>query len=178
MIITVGGPPGSGKTTVAMRLAEDCEFFLITSGNIFREMAEKRKMSLEDFGRLSEKDRGIDTELDEIVIREAKERCREGSVVVEGRLAAHMVERSGLAAFKVWIDAPLEVRVGRIAGREGKGKDEVEREILERERSERTRYEKIYGIDLADLAIYDLIIDSKAITPDEVVNIIREKVGI
>jgi predicted cytidylate kinase len=178
MIITVGGPPGSGKTTVARRLAEDCDFFLITSGNIFREMAEKRKMSLEDFGKLSEKDKSIDTELDDMVVREVKERCKKGSVVVEGRLAAHMAERSELAAFKVWIEAPLDIRVERIAGREGKGKYEVEREILERERSERTRYEKIYDIDLSDLAIYDLIIDSRDITPEEVANIIREKVGI
>jgi predicted cytidylate kinase len=89
-----------------------------------------------------------------------------------------MAERSGLNAFKVWIDAPLDVRVSRIAGREGKDLDQVRNEILERERSERTRYEKIYQIDLADLAIYDLVIDSRDITPEKVVGIIREKVGI
>lgn len=178
MIITIGGPPGSGKTTVARELAKDCNLFLITSGNVFREMAERRNMSLEDFGRYSESDERVDTELDELVVDEVKERCKESDVVVEGRLAAHMVERGGLAAFKVWIDAPLDVRTERISGREGKSKDEVEKEIIERERSERTRYEKIYGIALTDLAIYDLVIDSRDISPVQVVKIIREKVGI
>jgi predicted cytidylate kinase len=178
MIVTIGGPPGSGKTTVARQLASDCNLFLITSGNIFREMAERSKMSLEDFGRFSETDERVDIELDEKVIDEVKERSKDKDVVVDGRLAAHMVERKGLKAFKVWIDAPLDVRVGRIAGREGKSLDRVRNEIMERERSERARYERIYGIDLTDTAIYDLTIDSRDITPKEVVGVIREKVGI
>ena len=40
-------------------------------------------------------------------------------------------------------------------------------EGLERQVVERSRYLALYGIDLADLSIYDLILDSGKLAPDE-----------
>jgi cytidylate kinase len=41
-------------------------------------------------------------------------------------------------------------------------------ENTERQQVERDRYLALYGIDLADLSIYDLVLDSGVLTPDEV----------
>ena len=51
------------------------------------------------------------------------------------------------------------------------------KEIRERERSERARYSKVYGIDVRDPSVFDLVVDSSSKTPDAVVAIIAERVA-
>src|SRR5439155_1370793 len=77
---------------------------------------------------------------------------------------------------KVLIDAPLAVRAKRIASREATTVEDAKREILARERSERIRYKSIYGIDVGDTRIFDLVIDSRDRTPDEIVAMIAARV--
>ena len=74
------------------------------------------------------------------------------------------------------IDAPLAVRAKRIATREGTTVEDAKREISTRERSERIRYKSIYGIDVGDTRIFDLVIDSRDRTPDEIVAMIAARV--
>jgi len=46
-----------------------------------------------------------------------------------------------------------------------------------REESEKRRYREIYGINFEDLSIYDLVVDSNDLTPEEVVECIIEGIG-
>ena len=62
--ITISGLPGTGKTTVAKLLEKRLGLRYVYSGEIFREMAKKHKMSLEEFGKYCETHREIDEELD------------------------------------------------------------------------------------------------------------------
>jgi len=82
-------------------------------------------------------------------------------MVLEGRLAGHMCARGHVKAFKVWIDAPVEVRAARIAEREKKVPSDVKSAMLVREESERTRYREIYKIDFSSTSVYDLVLDSR-----------------
>jgi len=178
MIITISGPPGSGKTTIARLLAREHNRPLISSGQIFRRMARERGMSLKDFGVQASLDHSIDTKLDEEVLAMVEEHTKKGNdLVVEGRLSGHMLLRKGIDSFKVWVDAPLVVRAMRVAGRENKSLAETKKEIEERERIERKRYEEIYGIDMGDLSIYDMIIDSSDKKPKEILLSILSRVN-
>jgi cytidylate kinase len=75
----------------------------------------------------------------------------------------------------VLLDADINVRVGRIMKREQGNVVERKKEILKREKSEATRYKKYYGIDVRDTSIFDVIIDASEKTPEEIMEIIVER---
>jgi len=178
MILAVGGPPGSGKTTVAERWAAARGYVLVSAGMRFRAMAKARGISLEAFGKAAEADPEIDRALDAAVLAEILSKEASGaSVVVDGRIQGYLLAKQGIPCIKVLIDAPLAVRAQRIATREGKSVQDAKREIVARERSERVRYRQIYGIDLRDTRIFDLVLDSGRKTPDEIVAAIAARVG-
>ena len=135
------------------------------------ETAKKYKMSLEDFGKFCEKNSEVDKELDEKQVKILKK----GNVIIEGRLAGWLAYRNNIPSFKIFIDANLNTRVKRIINREDGDIEKRKNEIIERERSEFTRYKKYYDIDIDDISIYDLVVDSTDKTPEEIVNLILEK---
>jgi len=177
MIVAVGGPPGSGKTTVAERFAQAHAYALVSAGLKFRQMAKDRGLGLEAFGKAAEVDPEIDRSLDHAVLEEILRKdslCRD--VIVDGRIQAHLLTLRRIPCFKVLIDAPLRVRAERVGGREKKEPEAAEREISLREASERLRYKTLYGIDLADRSVYDLVIDSSDKTPDQIVELVWSQV--
>lgn len=165
MIISVSGLPGSGTTTASKLLSEKTDMKLISSGEVFREMAKERDMSLQEFSDLAEKNEEIDKRLDKKMIKKAEE-----GTILEGRLTGHLLEKSEKDAFKIWLKAPLDVRVNRIADREMvKNKDKLKKRVVKREKSERKRYKDYYNIDLTDTSIYDMTLDSRKNSPDQIV---------
>lgn len=154
MLLTISGLPGSGTTTVSRILSEKYGLEMISAGEVFRSLAKEYGMTLAEFGELAESDDSIDLKIDELQREIANTR---DNIILEGRLAGHMADK----ALKVWIKAPVEVRVSRIAGRESGTFGEKLEETKEREASEAIRYSTIYGIDIGDLSIYDLVINSE-----------------
>jgi predicted cytidylate kinase len=170
--ITVSGTPGSGKTTVAKLLAEKLGLEYVYSGRIFREMAEKHDMSLEEFGSYCEKHSEIDKQLDD----QQLEILRRGNIIVEGRITGWIAHRNKIPAVKILLDADIEIRAKRIVNREKGDVEKRKQEILVREKSEATRYKNYYNIDLKDMSIYDVVIDSSDIPPEEIVDLIVKKI--
>lgn len=166
MRITISGPIGSGKTTVCTLLSDALSVECVVSGSIFRQMAKELGLSLADFGRLAEADPKYDHLLDERMVNIAREHR---DIVLEGRLTAHMLTRNGIPALRVYLDAPIDVRVARVVERELKDLAQARDELLERENSETLRYKQYYGIDIRDKSVYDIVIDTGALRPEEVV---------
>ncbi|PKK86399.1 MAG: cytidylate kinase [Thermoplasmata archaeon HGW-Thermoplasmata-1] len=174
VILTIGGPPGSGTTTACKLLEQRLRIPYVYAGGIFRDMAEERGMCLAEFGAYCERNPDIDKELDARQL----EILKHGGVVLEGRLSGWIASRNGIAAFKVWMDADLDVRAKRIVNREGGDVNSRMAEMLAREASERKRYSEYYGIDLADISMYDLVVDTGDKTPDEIVDLVIKSLGL
>ena len=165
MLLSMSGLPGSGTTTVSKLLAEHYGVDLVNAGDVFRGLAKEHGMSLAEFGKLAESDASIDVKIDE---RQKEIANTRDDIILEGRLAGHMAEK----ALKVWIKAPIIVRVKRISGRESTSVDVMLDETIKREASEAVRYKEIYEIDIEDLSVYDLVIDSGKWDQFEIMNIL------
>jgi cytidylate kinase len=127
-------------------------------------MAAEQGMSLPQFGRYAAEHPEVDVELDSRLAA----RARLGDVVLEARLAGWLVRNEGLEAVAAWVDCDPAIRAERVAAREGTSPERALADNAEREAVERARYLALYGLDLADLSIYDVIVDSGALSVDGV----------
>jgi len=176
MIITISGKAGSGKSTVAEALSKRLKVRHYSIGDLMRQMARERGISLAELGKTAEKDKSIDKELDDRQIRLGKQ---ENNFVIDARLAAFFIPNAEL---KVFLDCDDKVRAERILKderRDEKGKDidEIIKKITEREASERKRYAKYYKIDYCDKKLYGLIVNTTKINVKDVVSKILKFIG-
>ncbi len=165
MIITIGGVAGSGTTTAAKVLSEKLDIPFLSAGAIFREMAAEKGMTPVEFGKFAENNTDIDKEIDN---RQAKLAEEADNLIIEGRLSAYFID----ADLKVCFTAPLDVRAQRVCEREDKSVETAREEILAREESEAIRYMDIHGIDIRNMDIYDLIINTDSFSPESISEII------
>lgn len=167
MLITISGPAGSGKSTAAAALAETLGYDHVSGGDIFRDLAAERGLTPLELNKAAEDDDEIDRDLDRRLREIAAER---DDLVLESRLAGWMAGEH--ADFRIWLDAPLAVRARRIADREEKSVDRAREETEQRAESESRRYADYYDIDIEDLSIYDLVLNTARLEPDGVVEAI------
>ena len=175
MRITISGPPGSGKTTACTRLAEELGLEAVVFGKVFRQLAAEKNLTLGELGEIAEKDPSIDKDIDARIVETAR---THPDIILESRLSAYMLARNGIPALKIYLDASPEVRMARIGNREDKDFQKALEETKQRQESEVKRYKMYYDIDINDLSVYDLVISTDNLTPDEVLERILDAVRV
>ena len=170
MVITVSGPHGTGKSTYAKALAEALRLRYVSAGELFRGLAREQKLSLQKLSARAAEDPSIDRMLDE----RTKSEAEKGGVVIDAQLAAWMAGE--LADAKVLLTAPNDVRFKRIAERDHIGVEEARKETEYRESIQKERYKKYYGIDVSDLSIYNIKVDTSLYPIEETKRIIIDSV--
>src|SRR3989338_3084419 len=168
MIITISGYAGSGKSTVAKFLAQRLNLKHYSIGDLFREIAREKNISIVELNKMLESDATIDDMLDK---KQADLGKKEDNFVIDGRLAALFIPH---AKVKVFLDADEEIRAQRIlkesrnVEKSSSIQDAINK-IRTREESEIKRYTKLYNFNCYDRNKYNIVINTTKISPEEVV---------
>jgi CMP/dCMP kinase len=164
--ITIFGLAGTGKSTAGKILQSRTGYDFVSTGSIFRAMAEQHGMSLAEFEVLSNTNDTYDRELDR---QTGEYGASHDNFIFDSRLAWHFIPDS----FKVKLDCDFDVRTQRISEREGKDVEQVRAETTSRENLITERYKKYYGIeDFSNNRNFDFIVDTKANNAEQVVDLI------
>ena len=132
------------------------------------ELAEEKGMTLKEVIEAAKNDDSYDKYVDKHQVELAlKESCVLGS-----RLAIWMLKEADL---KVYLYASDETRAGRVFNREGGDLQQIKDFTAMRDREDTGRYKAFYGIDNNDYNFVDIIVDVNDKTPEEIVDIIIEK---
>lgn len=170
-IITIAGAIGAGKSSTAKAVAQHLGYRHFSSGDLFRQIALERGISIEAMNLTAEEQQDIDREVDRNLIEIGE---TEEQFVVESRLAFHWIPDS----FKVFLALDTETAAERIfahiknegrVSQEATSVEEVLKNTLGRAASERKRYMNLYQIDVSDLSPFDLVIDTKTADLEHVV---------
>lgn len=172
-IITIAGSLGSGKSSTAKRVATELGYRHFSSGDLFRQVAKERGVSIEEINQKAELEHEIDLATDERL----RSLANEEKLVIDSRLAFHWIPDS----FKVFLSLSTETAAERIfnhikeEGRESQNGDSIQavfEATLARRESEAKRYANLYNINVGDLSRFDLVVDTETNNLDEVVSIV------
>lgn len=163
MRLLLSGLSGTGSTTAARRIAADLNLRYYYGGQIFRNLALERRVSLEDLARSLETDPETEAEIDRRLIRVGLENV---DVLIESRTMGWIFPAE-VESTRVWLTCDLAERLNRVERREHHARSRAN--LLLREESDNRRYAALYGIDPDDFSPFDLVLDTTSITVEQVV---------
>lgn len=166
-MIVISGLHGTGKSTIGKLIADKLKIQYYSTGQAFRDLAHEMNMTLEEYTKYVEENPEIDKDLDNKIIGIAQK----GNIIIDSQLSGHILR--SIADFKILLICPLEVRVKRMAERDGTTYEQKLKETKLREKSELERFMHLYNIDLSDQNkisnLYDLIINTENLTVEKIV---------
>ncbi len=164
--IALAGDLGSGKSTVSKILIEKTGATYYSTGSLCRAIAARHGMSIDEFNIYMESHPEVDREIDDGLCALSE---KNGDYIIDSRMAFHFVKGS----FSVYLTTDPLVSAARIHNDKRDGEsfsniEEAAKRIKKRRTSENKRYFEKYGVHIADLRNYDLVLDTTYLTPLEV----------
>ncbi len=95
------------------------------------------------------------------LVRRAAE---EGNVLIVGR-GGQAILQGEPDVLHVRIEAPTDLRIQRVREAEGLNEDEARRRVIESDRAARDYLRRFYDVDWSDPQLYDLVINTRRISP-------------
>lgn len=164
--IAISGKSGCGNTTVSGLLAKKLGIKLINY--TFRQLAAEKGMTLAEVIEAAKNDDSYDKYVDSHQV----ELAQAEPSVLGSRLAIWVMEK---ADFKVYLYASDETRAQRVFNREGGDLQQIKDFTAMRDREDTGRYKAFYGIDNNNYNFVDLIIDTANYNPEQIVDLILNK---
>ena len=172
IVICISGMTGSGKSTVAKRLAAKYGLGYFSGGNALKTLAQEEGHD-SDIRGWWETPQGLkflqqrmgDPAFDKRIDEKMLELAKQGNVVLDSWTMPWLLDEG----FKIWLEASPQVRAKRVVKRDGISIEEAVTAMKEKDEKTREIYKSLYGFDLGhDLSPFDLILATDELDPDEV----------
>lgn len=176
IVICICGTAGSGKSTVAKRLAERYGLKHYSGGDELKALAieegykplERGWWESKEGTRFLEK-REKDPKFDRVVDEKLLELAQQGNVILDSWTMPWLLKKG----FKIWLDASIEKRAKRIAKRGSISVKEALQSLRSKEEKTKNIYKKLYGFKLGeDFTPFHLILDTNHLNAEEVFQIL------
>ena len=171
MIITITGDAGAGKSTIGKKLEKDLGYKRYYIGQLRRDAAKAKGMTLEEYNAYGEKHPETDTDVDNY---QEKLGETENDFIIEGRTSWFLIPSSLKIYMKVdpqegarRIFSDLSLNPERNEGSNLHSVEDVFKSNAKRAESDNYRYKKYYNKDCFDTKNFDLVVDTTHLTPDE-----------
>jgi len=168
VVITISGPHGAGKSTIAKALAKYFGFRYLSAGEVFRKMAKEYNMSIIEFTEYVSKHPEIDLEIDRRTMEEAKK----GNIVIDAQLGFVFSKHPN--TINILVIASKEDRVKRVMEREGVSYEEALKDVEIRDANEKERFKKLYNVELWNIYDFHVILNTSKLSKEESIKIAIE----
>jgi CMP/dCMP kinase len=181
MIISFCGDNGSGKSTAAIKVAKELGFKHYHMGQVLRDIAKEKNITLEELHELRDKDPNFDKSVDDFLIKLGKE---SDNFVIESRTAWFFLPNSlkiylkveeKEAAKRIFLELQNENK--RNEGNNLDSEEKVLESIKKRRDKDNKTYQNLYGIDIRDKKHFDFILDTTHLSIEEVFQKVMEFVN-
>ena len=173
--VTISGPPGSGTSTLVSRIASSRDWSSLNGGDVFREEARTRGLTVEQLSSEAKEDLDVDRSLD--LLLQKRMSSNDSPEIVESRLSGWWAHKNTLDCLRVWVNGSEQERARRIQKREGGDLEDCLRKSQKRQRDDMERYSILYDINLDDMSPYNLVIDADEKDELEVFRAVDSELG-
>lgn len=172
IVICISGMTGSGKSTVAKRLAEKYGLGYFSGGNALKTLAQEEGYDpdLRGWWETSQGLRFLQQRIDDLTFdkridTKMLELAEQGNIVLDSWTMPWLLD----IGFKIWLEASPKVRAERVVKRDGISMEEAMKALKAKDEKTRAIYKKLYCFDLGnDLSPFNLVLDTDKLEPDEV----------
>jgi cytidylate kinase len=172
VVICICGMAGSGKSTVAKKLAEKYGLKYCSGGDALKALAIEKGYKTVEKGWWESpeglsflENREKDLELDRAVDQKLLAVAEQGNVILDSWTMPWLLKRG----FKIWLEASPRKRAERVAKRDGISIEKALEALREKESKTKAIYKKLYGFSLGeDFTPFHLILDTDNLEAEEV----------
>jgi cytidylate kinase len=176
MVICICGMAGTGKSTLAKRLAKKYGLRYYSGGDALKALAIEEGYKLLERGWWESKEglrflerRSKDPRFDETVDKKLLKLAQQGNVVLDSWTMPWLLKEG----FKILLEASPEKRAKRIARRDWISVKEALKALKSKEEKTKAIYKKLYGFSLGeDFMPFYLILDTNNLDREEVFHIL------
>jgi len=172
VVICISGMTGSGKSTVAKKLADKYGLGYFSGGNALKILAQEEgyESDVRGWWETAEglnflKQRMADPVFDKKIDEKLLELAAEGNVVLDSWTMPWLLKEG----FKVWLEASPQVRAKRVVTRDSISDEDALKALTEKDERTRQIYKSLYGFDLGhDLTPFNLVLATDELDPDDI----------
>ena len=176
LVICISGMAGTGKSTLAKKLAKKYNLRYYSGGDALKDLAKEEGYDTSvrgwwesPIGLQFLQTRLADSKFDKKVDEKLLEYANQGNVLLDSWTMPWLLK----GGFKIWLEASFQKRAARVAERDNLSYEEAVRGFGGKEGGTKAIYKGLFGFSLGeDFAPFDFIFDTDNLGASEVFEVL------